>query len=135
MKHLKTGDLVDLTGYSRASIARMARRFEIPGTCAPDGLHFAFEDSAKLREWIEKKRKRREKFMGDRPTGARPQPHLIALNAGQTFHEWLSYLAQSGETDLALDLVGRMETAIEKVREECAKASWVNGERPDPETT
>lgn len=133
MKHLKTGDLVRLTGYSRASIARMARRFEIPGACAPDGLHFAFEDSPELRAWIARKKKRREKFMGDRPTGPRPQHHAIALNAGQIFHDQLIYLARIGKEDFALDLIGRMQTAIDAVREECEKATWVNGEQPDPE--
>ncbi len=135
MKHLKTGDLVDLTGYSRASIARMARRFEIPGVCAPDGLHFAFEDTPELRAWIERKKKKRETFMGDRPTGPRPQPHTIALNAGQIFHEQLAYLARAGNGELALDLIERMQTAIDKIRAECEAASWVNGERPDPEAT
>jgi hypothetical protein len=123
MKHLKTGDLVRLTGYSRASIARMARGFEIPGTCAPDGVHFAFEDGADLRDWINSKTKRREKFTLGRPKGKRASLKERALSAGNVFHSCLNTLTEQGAVDDVLDLAKRMQAAIERVRANCKAAN------------
>ena len=123
MKHLKTGDLVRLTGYSRASIARMARLHEIPGTCAPDGVHFAFEDGDDLRDWISLKAKRREKFLLGRPKGKRASLRERALNAGNVFHSCLYALTAQGAVDDVLDLARRMQTAIERVQANCKAAA------------
>jgi predicted DNA-binding transcriptional regulator AlpA len=119
MKHLKTDDLVRLTGYSRASIARMARRLEIPGTCAPDGVHFAFEDGDELRQWIEQNKKRRLKIVEGRQTNKQATTSSKALNGGQIFYMQTLILAKSGDIKMARTLIDMMQKSIEVIREVC----------------
>lgn len=119
MKHLKTGDLVRLTGYSRASIARMARGFQIPGTCTPDGVHFAFEDGDGLRRWVEERKKRRTKFSAGRPTSRAASYMSRALSGGGEFYINGIRLAKLGKTDEARELIEKMNKSIESIRQAC----------------
>ena len=50
--HLHAADIKQLTGLSKASIARLARKESIPGAFRHDGLHFRFPNSPKLQSWI-----------------------------------------------------------------------------------
>jgi len=119
MKHLKTGDLVRLTGYSRASIARMARSGQLPGTCSPDGVHFAFEDGDDLRAWIEQATKRKTKFAGGRPMNRAASRLYNALRGGQTFYNQALYLAKTGHTEEARRLIFNMQKSIDAIRQVC----------------
>jgi len=58
--HLKAGDIRRQTGLSKASVARLAKRGEIPGAWRVDGLHYAFPDSAQLRDWIATEKEKRK---------------------------------------------------------------------------
>lgn len=117
MKHLKTGDLVRLTGYSRASIARMARCYEIPGTFTPDGVHFAFEDSDDLRLWIEDRKKRRSKFAKDRPNFKVASHRTRAMQGGMTFFSQLRTLIELGHSKDAEPLMNSMQRSLDRLRE------------------
>jgi len=50
--HLHAADIKQLTGLSKASIARLARKQSIPGAFRHDGLHFRFPNSPALQSWI-----------------------------------------------------------------------------------
>ena len=50
--HLHAADIKQLTGLSKASIARLARKQSIPGAFRHDGLHFRFPNSPALHAWI-----------------------------------------------------------------------------------
>lgn len=123
MKHLKTGDLVRLTGYSRASIARMARGGQLPGTCSPDGVHFAFEDNEDLRRWVDDAKKRKTKFAKGRPINRAATRLSNASRGGQTFYNQALFLAKSGQTKEALMLIDHMERSISEIRKVCEGAS------------
>lgn len=119
MEHLKTGDLVRLTGYSRASIARMARRFEIPGVCAPDGVHFAFEDGDELRQWIDQNKKRRGRLDVGRPRNRLASHASKATHGGGLFYNHTLRLAKLGDIETARKFIGLMERSMEDIRQVC----------------
>lgn len=126
MTHLRTGDLVRLTGYSRATIARRARAGDIPGTFAPDGVHFAYEDGDDLRQWIAEHKQRREKFSNDRATGPQAAGILRARRGGQTFHRELCRLVNSGDPELmkqAKLISGLMQKSLDGIRQQLEKSA------------
>lgn len=50
---LYASDIRKLTGLSKASVARLASRNEIPGAFRHDGVHFRFQNSPALAAWID----------------------------------------------------------------------------------
>lgn len=63
---------MSLTGLSRSQIAREAGRGEIPGAERPDGVHFAFPDTDKLRHWA----KWRGQVRGRKPRANKSTVHV-----------------------------------------------------------
>jgi hypothetical protein len=51
--YLSASDIRNLTGLSKASVARLASKNEIPGAFRHDGVHFRYENSRALAAWIE----------------------------------------------------------------------------------
>lgn len=54
---MKIADLAEKTGYSVASIRRMAASRKIPACRRTKGGHYRFEDTEKLNLWVQKHRK------------------------------------------------------------------------------
>ena len=54
--YIKSADIQRFTGLSRAQVALLAAKKQIPGADRRNGYHFIFKDDYRLRTWMEAKR-------------------------------------------------------------------------------